>query len=71
MNANILNDADFAAAFEKVDNPQDFVRRDGSYDLSPLNLGDPDHVAAVNEFKRSLRNPAGGAETERLAGGEA
>ncbi len=70
MNANILNDADFAEQFNAV-NPQDFVRKDGSYDLSPLNLGDPAHVKAVNEFKRSLRNPAGGAETERLAGGEA
>lgn len=61
MNANILNDADFAAAFTAV-KPQDFVRTDGSYDLSPLNLGDPAHVKAVNDFKRSLRNPAGGID---------
>lgn len=35
--------------------PSDFIRPDGSYDVTPLNLGDRDHVAAINAYKRGLR----------------
>lgn len=38
--------------------PEDFIRPDGSIDVCPLNLGDPEHVAAVNDFKRGLRRAA-------------
>lgn len=53
---------DFKASFTAVD-PADFTRPDGSIDVTPLNLGDEEAVAAVREYQRSLRecrpaNPA-------------
>lgn len=42
-------DAAFAATPDPVD-PRDFIRPDGSYDVSPLNLGERKHVEAVQEF---------------------
>jgi len=53
---------DFSAQFDAVD-PADFIRPDGSIDVTPLNLGDEEAVAAVREYQRSLRecrpaNPA-------------
>lgn len=48
---------------KQVENPQDFVRPDGSYDMTPENLGDSDFAEAIREYQRSLRecrpaNPA-------------
>ncbi len=45
---------DFKASFTEV-NPADFIRPDGSIDVTPLNLGDEEAVAAVREYQRSLR----------------
>lgn len=44
--------AAFAATPEPVD-PSDFIRPDGTYDVTPINLGEPDHVRAVHEFVAS------------------
>lgn len=42
---------DFKASFTAAD----FTRPDGSIDVTPLNLGDEEAVAAVREYQRSLR----------------
>ncbi|MCE7031767.1 hypothetical protein LY625_03900 [Lysobacter sp. GX 14042] len=48
--------ADFRAAFDSIPtpvDPRDFIRPDGSYDVTPENLGEHEHVQAAREFVAS------------------
>lgn len=59
---NIDTRAMVAAMFDGIDepiNPRDFIRPDGSYDLSPLNAGEREHVATI---RRHLNLPANDEE---------
>lgn len=51
--AAILDGPQFVRLFDHCDTP---IRPDGSVDVTPHNLGNEDHVAAVNDFKRRLRD---------------
>ena len=44
----------FTAA-EPSGNPAPFLLADGRIEVTPDNLGERDHVAAINAFKRRLR----------------
>lgn len=50
-----LVDPGFADLPRPID-PRDFIRPDGSYDVTPINVAHEEQVAAVNEFKRRLRD---------------
>lgn len=47
--------ADFRAQFSQVDNPQDFVRPDGSYDITEINTPDPDQVRDIREQLKEMQ----------------
>lgn len=44
------------AGIAKPVNPGDFIRPDGSYDVTPENIGDRDHVQAVRDHIDRLRD---------------
>ena len=53
-NALLCRRATFTAA-EPTGNPAPFLLADGRIEVTPDNLGERDHVAAINAFKRRLR----------------
>lgn len=48
--------------------PAPFLLADGRIEVTPENCGEPEHVAAINAFKRRLRecnDPRAAAQPER------